>query len=152
MTLRRAALGLSLCLVGAPPAVAAAQGGPSANLTVNPADVVFATPSEFEFDTGWVDHQGVAVTVEPRNRNRQNWQVFVQASAADMGGYGKAVQDILVRVQGSATWVPVSTTARMIAEGTGTTTVTIYYRLLLDWTVDVPGSYSVPLEYTSATF
>jgi hypothetical protein len=147
-----AAFGLAAGLVAALPAAGAAQGGPSAKVTVSPADVVFASPSEFDFDAGWVDHGGVTITVEPKNRNRQNWQLFVQASAADMGGYGKPVQDIMVRAQGSASWIPLGTTAQMIAEGTGTTTVTLYYRLLLDWSVDAPGAYSVPLEYTSTSF
>ena len=140
--------------LGAPtPVDAQGQGrGPAAQLTVSPADVVFPSPSELDFDMGWVDHTGVAITIEPRNRNRQNWQLYVQASAADMGGYGKPVQDIMVRVEGSGSWIPVSTTAQMIAEGTGTATVTIYYRLLLDWSLDAPGSYSVPLEYDSSTF
>lgn len=126
-------------------------GGPPAGLSVEPADVVFASPSELEFDLGWVDHGGVSITVEPR-ANRPNWQLFVQASAADMGGYGKPVQDLQVRVQGSSSWMSLNTTAQMIAEGSGTSTVTVYYRLMLSWSVDAPGAYSVPLEYTASSF
>lgn len=138
------------------PAGASAQrpggGGPQANVTVSSAEVLFPSPTYAEFDNGWVDHGGVTVTVEPRNKNRQNWQLFVQAAAADMGGYGKPVQDILVRVQGSASWTPLSTTAQMVAEGTGTGTVTLYYRLLLDWSLDAPGTYTVSFDYSSTTF
>jgi len=131
------------------PAPAAAQ---KANLTLAPADVVFPSPTDVDFLAGWVDYGGVSVTVAPRNKKKQDWQLFLQTSAADMGGYGKPVQDILVRVQGSSSWIPLTTTAQLIAEGTGTTTVTVYYRLLLDLTVDDPGSYAVPLEYSSTTF
>lgn len=127
-------------------------GGPPANLTVAPVDVAFPPPDQFAFGAGFVDHGGVSITVEPKNKNRQNWQLFVQASAADMGGYGKPVQDVLVRAQGSATWIPLTTTTQLIAEGTGTSTVTIYYRLLLDWGVDAPGTYSVSLEYNTTSF
>lgn len=127
-------------------------GGPPADLTVVPVDVAFPMPDQFSFNAGFVDHGGVTVTVEPKNKNRQNWQLFVQASAADMGGYGKPVQDVLVRAQGSPTWIPLTTTAQLIAEGTGTSTITIYYRLLLDWALDAPGTYSVPLEYYSTSF
>lgn len=144
------ALPLVAVLFGAPGS-AAAQGGPSARMTVAPADVVFDPPSDFEFDVGWVDHVGVNITIEPRG-NRPNWELFVQASAADMGGYGKPVQDILVRVQGSTSWTPLGTTAQLVGQGSGATTVTVYYRLLLDWTLDAPGSYTVPLEYTSRSF
>ena len=141
-------------ILGAPASLEAQRpgGGPGAQLTISPADVVFPSPSEVDFDMGWVDHSGVTITVEPRNRNRQSWQLYVQAGAADMGGYGKPVQDIMVRVEGSSSWVPISTTAQMIAEGSGPATVTVHYRLLLDWSLDAPGSYSVPLEYDSTAF
>lgn len=152
-------LGPALLVVGAVltvPEPAAGQGrpggGPPARLTVVPVDVAFSTPDQFAFGAGFVDHPGVTITVEPRNKNRQNWQLFVQASAADMGGYGKPVQDVLVRAQGSPTWIPLTTTAQLIAEGTGTSTITIYYRLLLDWGIDAPGTYSVPLEYQTTSF
>jgi hypothetical protein len=120
-------------------------------MTVAPTDVVFTPPRELEFDVGWVDHVGVSITIEPRG-NRPNWELFVQASAADMGGYGKPVQDILVRVQGSTVWTPLSTTALLVGQGSGPATVTVYYRLLVDWTRDGPGAYTVPLEYTSRSF
>ncbi len=131
------------------PAPAAAQ---KANVTLAPADVVFPNPTDIDFLTGWVDYGGVTITVDPRNKKKQNWQLFLQTTAADMGGYGKPVQDILVRVQGSSSWIPLTTTAQLLAEGTGTTTVTVYYRLLVDLTVDDPGAYTVPLEYSSTTF
>lgn len=133
------------------PSPAAAQG-PGAAITLAPADVVFPSPNDVDFDAGWVDHGSVAVTVEPRNRNRQNWQLFVQASAADMGGYGKPVSDILVRASGSPDWVPLSTAATLVAEGTGAATITLYYRLLLAWSLDSPGAYTVPLEYSASSF
>ena len=152
---RRAVLGLAAFVLAVAPGALSAQrpgGGPSAQVTVAPADILFPAPSELDFEVGWVDHGGVAITVEPRNRNRPNWQLFVQAAAADMGGYGKPVGDILVRVQGSSSWVPLTTTAQLVAEGSGTATVTLYYRLALDWSTDAPGTYTVPVEYSSASF
>lgn len=129
-----------------------AGGGPAARVTLSPVDVVFPTPSQFDFDAGWVEHGGVSIAIEPRNKNRPNWQLFLQAMAADMGGYGKPVQDIEVRVEGSSSWSPLSTTPLLVAEGSGSSTITIYYRLALDWMVDGPGTYTVPLEYSSSTF
>ncbi|MFO7893914.1 MAG: hypothetical protein R6U63_09275 [Longimicrobiales bacterium] len=150
-------LGAAVLLLIAAPGTLVAQGppgggGPSANVTVAPPDILFPAPAQLDFEAGWVEHGGVSITIEPRNKNRQNWQLFVQASAADMGGYGKPVNDILVRVQGSASWAPLGTTAQLLAEGSGATTVTVYYRLALDWTLDAPGTYSVPIEYTSTSF
>lgn len=155
MTSRRrvaAAAVAALLLVMAPAAEAQGPPGAPAALSVAPADVAFPTPADADFVVGWVDHGGVSVTVEPRNRNRANWQLFLQASAADMGGYGKPVQDLRVRADGSSTWVALSTTPILVAEGTGVTTVTVHFRVLLDLKRDDPGSYSVPLEYTATTF
>lgn len=146
-----ATLAATALAVGASPGALAAQGGPPANITLAPADVVFPSPTDIDFDGGWVDHGGISVTVEPRNQRRQNWQLFVQASAADMGGYGKPVQDILVRAEGGA-WMALGTTTTLVAEGTGPTTVTLFFRLLLDWTLDEPGVYSVPVEYSVTSF
>lgn len=139
------------------PSTVAAQGpppgpgGPPAQLTVSPTDVMFPAPTDIEYDAGWVDYGGVSITLEPRG-NRNNWQLFVQASAADMGGYGKPVGDVLVRAEGSSSWTPLTTTAQMVAEGSGTATITVYYRLLLDWSLDEPGAYSVPIEYSAQSF
>jgi hypothetical protein len=147
---------VSLAVLLAAPTALAAQGrpggGPPANVTVAPTDVLFPAPAEVDFETGWVDHGGVTISVEPRNKNRPNWQLFVQASAADMGGYGKPVEDILVRVEGSSSWIPLSTTARLVAEGSGAASVTVYYRLTLDWATDGPGTYTVPIEYSASSF
>ncbi len=146
-----AALGAATLAVGATPVALSAQGGPPASVTLAPADVVFPSPTDVDFDGGWVDHGGISVTVEPKNKRRQNWQLFVQTSAADMGGYGKPVQDILVRAEGGS-WTPLGTTGALVAEGTGLTTVTLFFRLLLDWTRDEPGVYSVPIEYSATSF
>lgn len=128
------------------PAAVDAQGGPPLVLTVVPADLLFPTPTDASFDMGWVDHGGVTVSVSPRNPNRPGWQLFISALAADMGGYGKPVQDILFRVQGSGTWTPLNTVDQLVAQGSGDTTITIYFRLGLSWEADLPGSYSVPFE------
>lgn len=129
----------------------AAQGPPPARVTLLPPGVVFPTPSEPEFDAGWVDHPGMVITVEPRNPNRPDWQLFIRATAPDMGGYGKPVSDILYRPEGSSAWTPLSTSPQILAEGFQAGTVTVYFRLRLDWLLDAPGSYDVPLEITSST-
>lgn len=146
-----AALVAAALAAGASPLALAAQGGPPSNVTLAPADVVFRSPADIDFDGGWVDHGGISVTVEPRNRQRPNWQLFVQASGADMGGYGKPVQDILVRAEGGS-WTPLGATGTLVAEGSGPATVTLFFRLLLDWTLDEPGVYSVPIEYSATSF
>jgi hypothetical protein len=138
-----AALGLALL-----PAVVNAQGGPPVNVTVTPTEVLFPTPTVASFEAGWVDHGGVTVTVSPRNQNRPNWQLNISASAADMGGYGKPVQDLMFRVQGTSTWVPLNTVDQPVLQGSGNSTITVFFRVRLDWYSDVPGTYSVPFEFS----
>lgn len=147
LALRTLLAGVTLALL---PALAAGQGGPPTEITVTPMDVMFSTPSYLDFDAGWVDHGGITVTVSPRNRNRP-WQLHIQAAAADMGGYGKPVQDILFRVQGASTWTPLTTTTQLVTQGSGDMTFTVYLRLLLDWTVDEAGTYSVPFEFVGTS-
>lgn len=143
-------LPLTLALAG--PALPSALAAQAVDITLAPAEVAFPSPTEVAFDAGWVDHGGISVTVEPKNRNRQSWQLFISATAADMGGYGKPVQDVLVRAQDASAWNPLSTTETLVAEGTGAGTVTLHFRLLIDWTADEPGVYSVPLRYTASAF
>jgi hypothetical protein len=140
-----------LAVLVAAPATASAQGPPAAT-TIVPGDVFFPSPGVATVDLGWVDHGGVTVTVEPRNRNRPRWQLFAAATAADMGGYGKPVQDILYRVQGAADWTPLTPSAQLVASGSGAQTVTVYFRLLVDWSLDLPGTYSVPVAFSTTTF
>jgi hypothetical protein len=148
MSARAVWFGLAALVLAVPGGLA----GQPADVTLAPADVLFPEPVDIDFSAGWVDHDGVTVTIQPKNKNKQNWQLFVQASAADMGGYGKPVQDILVRAQGASSWTPLDTSGTLVAEGTGDTTLTLYFRLLLDITADVPGYYSVPLEYSANAF
>lgn len=127
------------------------QGPPPARVTLLPPTVVFPSPGEAQFDVGWVEQDGM-IAVEPRNANRPNWQLFIRATAADMGGYGKPVEDVLYRADGASDWVPLSTAPQLLAEGSEPGTITVRFRLRLDWLTDVPGVYDLPFSITSSTF
>lgn len=144
-------LGILLSLLVLPPTPLAGQG-PPIRLDIAPVDAQFAMPSHVDFELGWMDHPGFLANVEPRSRNKPNWQLFLAASSADMGGYGKSVQDLLFRPEGSAQWQPLTQNPQLVAEGAGEATVRIYLRVLLNWEADIPGSYSLPLEFSSSTF
>jgi hypothetical protein len=147
----RLACGLAVASAALVPGPTHAQAPPPARVTLMPAAVVFPSPTEASFDAGWIEHGGMVVTVEPRNPNRPNWHLFIRATDADMGGYGKPVGDIVFRVDGASGWTPLSTTPQPLAEGSHNRTITVFFRLLLDWLTDGPGTYQIPFEITSST-
>jgi hypothetical protein len=122
--------------------------GPPIRVTPTPATIAFPTPGIAEFDLGHVDQSGVTVAVRPRP-NKGPWELRIRADAPDMGGYGKPVSDILWRPEGSSTWRPLSTTDDVVIQGQSDQDVVIYFRLLLDWTLDEPNTYSANIVFTA---
>ena len=132
-------------------AALAGAGGASAQGTIRvdltPVTVAFAAPGIADFDAGWIDHPGVSVAVESRPASRA-WELRLRALEPVMGP-GKGIDQLLWRVDGSSVWTPMNTTDVMLLQGTGDQTVTVYFRMLLSWTADVPGSYSANLDFTA---
>jgi hypothetical protein len=136
------------------PRAVAAQGGPppgkggggGLKLTLSQTAISFPTPGVLEFDAGWVDASEITAAIDDRG-NPDAWELRIRAEVPDMGGYGKPVADILFRPQGSSTWTPVSTTDQVIAQGTGSQSVTIFFRLRLDYASDLPNNYAADLTF-----
>jgi hypothetical protein len=138
---------LSALLVGGVLAVPSAGSAQAAKVKVQLSQnaVPFPTPGISEFDVGWVESSGIVVTVQPRKKQTNPWQILIRTDDLDMGGYGKPVGDILWRPAGSTTWTPLTNTNQIVAQGTGQQSVTIYFRLRLDYATDIPGAYSLDL-------
>ncbi len=128
---------------GPPPGVG---GGGALRLSLSQEAIAFPMPGIAEFDAGWVDATGITAEVTDRGRP-DTWELRVRADVADMGGYGKPVGDILFRPEGSNTWTPLSTTDQVIAQGSGDGSVTIYFRLRLDYAADLPDNYTADLTF-----
>lgn len=117
-------------------------------VSLSTTTVGFPSPGITHFDTGWIDHPGMVVSVQSRPPTNL-WELRLRADAADMGGYGKPVGDLHWRTDGSAAWTPVTGTDQAVIQGQGDQDITLYFRLLLDWTVDLPDSYMAGLTFTA---
>lgn len=127
------------------PGRARAQGNVQVDLSTTA--IVFATPGIADFDAGWIDHGGVTVSVQSRPANRP-WELRLGASTGTLGA-GKPIGDLEWRRAGTGTWTPMTQLDTAVLQGTGNQDVTIYFRLLLSWARDPPGSYSAGLEFTA---
>ena len=63
---------------------------------------------------------------------------------------GKPVSDIEFQQDGSGIWIPLTTTDQLLAVGDRNRTVTLQFRLALDWTLDVPGQYETDFTAKAA--
>ncbi len=130
-----------------PPGGGGPPGAPIA-LSLSPAAIAFSTPGVAEFDAGRVDSPPITITIEPVNRVRP-WQLYLESASPDFGGYGKPLETLLVRTEATG-WAPVSQVSQPIATGTGPQTVVLFFRVLLDWALDEPGSYGAALAFDAA--
>lgn len=147
MSTARVLLVLGFVILCLPRPTAAQQGRITVDLA--PASVTFQPPGITDFDTGWIDHPGVTVSVVSRPQHVA-WELRLHATDAGLGGYGKPLADLLWRQAGSSAWTPLTETDAVLLQTTGDADITIYFRLLLDWEADLPGSYSTGLSLTAA--
>lgn len=118
------------------------------SISLSPRQITFPTPTATHFNQGWIESDPIRVIV--------TFNIFwpigslatsLEADAPDMGGYGKPVSTLLYRVSGSSDWIPVSTQPQQISgRGFLAASTKVYFRILLDWQLDEPGTYSVPLQ------
>lgn len=142
-----ALIALATALLLAAPASAQRNVPGTLQLTLSSATVGFPTPGVADFDARWIEHPGFVVSVSSRPPT-STWELRVRADAADLGGYGKSVSDLLWRTEGSAMWTPLTGSDEPIAAGQGDTEITVYFRLLLDWEHDQPDVYSAGLTFS----
>lgn len=141
-------IGSLLALYAAP---AAAQGPPADRGRLDVAlatAVVFPTPTVADYDTGWVEHTGFIVSIASRPAT-EPWELRLRANTATMGGYGKPIDDILWREDGSTIWTPLAGTEQMVLQGNGDQDVTLHFRVRLDWSKDSPDTYSAGLSFSA---
>lgn len=119
---------------------------------------------ETAYDAGFVESAANA-TVLTLDANKQ-WSLGVNYSGAgwtDPGAYDKDEDDLLIRITNTPTGTiqnsfdSYQTTSSSKTEmldhtaGVSNNTVNIQTRVLLDWTQDIPGAYSITLVYTMET-
>lgn len=114
-------------------------------LWASPTLVQFPTPGTAEFVAGNVVQGPVDFLVLMFNQRR--WDLTFRALQPTMGGYGKPASDAQVRLDGSTTWVPITSANQVIASGRGSTFVRVHFRITLDMSIDLPDTYELPIRF-----
>ena len=156
--MRRSGTGIGMALLAAlllalPPYV-----GAQVRLTLSGAPLVFPAPAVTDYDAGFVAAPtGVGFTVDVLSGNRRTSRttiVSLRSSSASLGG-GKPVSDLQWRRADLATWNAMTTTdatveSRQVVRNTlnDPWSNTVFFRVLLSWTGDPPGTYSAGLVFT----
>lgn len=144
-----------LLLLGAAPAGARAQVCDTGfrdniGMTVTPEAVTYPLVGPTHFTQGFVEQIGaVTIRTSPQNPNRQWYLCLRSLDAAHSGPYAKPLHHLEWSLDGT-TWRPITTSLQRIVTWFGYREIIVYYRVLLDWTQDVPGTYNVDLHYTLA--
>lgn len=119
---------------------------------------------ETAYDAGYVESAADAVIIT-LDANKA-WQLGVNYSGSGWtcpGAYDKAESDLTVKISNSPTGTiqgtfasytaPTDTKVAMLSHTAGVSdnVVNVQTKVLLDWTADIPGVYSITLVYTMET-
>jgi hypothetical protein len=126
-------------------------------LTLSNAPAVFPAPAVADYDAGFVnDPTGITwtISVAGGGGKMRTSIVSIRSSSASLGG-GKALSDLQWRRADLATWNAMTTTnatieSRQIQDKklNDPWSNTVFFRMLLSWTTDPPGTYSAGLVIT----
>jgi hypothetical protein len=156
--MRRPRTTIGTALVAALLFAAPVCAGAQVRLTLSGAPLVFPAPTVTDYDAGFVAAPtGVGFTVDVLSGNRRTQRttiVSIRSSSVSLGG-GKPVSDLQWRRADLATWNAMTTTdatveSRQVARNTlnDPWSNTVFFRVLLSWTGDPPGTYSAGLVFT----
>ena len=144
------AISLALALLASP---LAAQ---KTSLTLGNATVTFPAPTATDYINGFVDAAtGVSFTLSATQGNASHTTtVSIRSTSANLGG-GKIIGDLQWRRSDLATWNSISLTDSQVEQKIMIRSVlndpwsnTIFFRMILHWTTDAPGTYSANYQVT----
>jgi hypothetical protein len=127
------------------------------SLTLSGAPSVFPTPAVTDYDNGLVNNAtGITFTLAVTGGAATNRTtiVSIRSSSASLGG-SKPLSDLQWRRADLATWNAMTTSNATIESRTvkkngvnDPWSNTVFFRMLLSWTSDAPGTYSAGLVFT----
>lgn len=151
----RPALLVALTLA-ASAATAEAQGNPRTDLALSGATVTFPAPTATDYLAGFVNStSGVTFTVDAANGSQPHTTtVQIRSLSASLGG-GKVLADLQWRRSDLVAWNTIALTDAQVEQRVQVRGVlndpwsnTIFFRMLLTWTADAPGTYSANYQIT----
>jgi len=143
----------SPCRVNVPAPNATAITNPRVIFLVSQSpSVVTWTVTQANLDAGSSDAVAVTFVV---NSNRA-WTLSVNGATtwtvSGGGNTAKAPADLRWALSSAVTGTAITTTPATVQSGSaGTTTLVIYFKTLLRWTSDRPGTYSMPITFLLAS-
>jgi hypothetical protein len=143
------AISLALALFASP---LAAQ---KTTLALGNATVTFPAPTATDYVNGFVNAAtGVTYTVNSVSGPQRTTTVSIRSTSASLGG-GKVIGDLQWRRSDLATWNSVTLTDAQLEQRVVVNnglndpwSNTIFFRMILHWTTDAPGTYSANYQLT----
>jgi hypothetical protein len=144
-----AAISLALALFASP---LLAQ---KTTLTLGNGTVTFPAPTATDYINGFVDAAtGVTFTINSVSGAQRTTTVSIRSTSANLGG-GKVIGDLQWRRSDLATWNSVTLTDAQLEQRVVVNkglndpwSNTIFFRMILNWTTDAPGTYSANYQMT----
>jgi hypothetical protein len=124
-------------------------GAQKTSLAVTGGTVTFPTPTVTDYVNGYVDAAaGATFTIGAQTGASRTTTVFVRSTSANLGG-GKLIADLQWRRSDLATWNSISLTDAQVEQRVlirnslnDPWSNTIFFRMVLSWARDAPGTYS----------
>jgi hypothetical protein len=144
-----AAISLALVLCASP---LAAQ---KTILTLAGGTITFNAPTAADYIAGYVDSPtGVTFTLNAQTGASRTTTISIRSTSVSLGG-GKAIGDLEWRRSDLAAWNSITLSdaqveQRIVVRGVlnDPWTNTIFFRMLLTWTTDAPGTYTGNYQIT----
>jgi hypothetical protein len=119
------------------------------DIAVTGGTVTFPAPTVTDFVNGYVDATaGVTFTINATTGTSRTTTVSVRSTSANLGG-GKLIGDLQWRRSDLATWNSISLTDAQVEQRivirnslNDPWSNTIFFRMVLTWATDAPGTYS----------
>jgi hypothetical protein len=124
---------------------------PTVRVTVTPTVATLASPDATDFTNGFSISLGHTAVIKANNA----WQLLISSGQAlwTAGGGGRPNKpdgDLLWGLSSGGPFTAVTGTPVQVTTGTATnaTSVSIYYKVLWVWNLDIPGTYTLPVTLT----
>lgn len=116
-------------------------------VTVTPSAANLGIPTAADYDAGFSQALGHTISILANT----GWDLSIastQGNWTNSGGRGnKPRADLLWSTNAAGPFTPITNIATSVVTGGATTsaTVTLHYRIIWNWTLDTPATYSLPL-------
>lgn len=133
-----------------------AAQNPKTDLNLAGATITFAAPTATDYAAGWINSPtGVTFTIDATLGNQSHTTtVLIRATSANLGG-GKLIGDLQWRRADLPAWNSITATDAQVEQRIQIRNGlndpwgnTVFFRMLLNWTTDVPRTYSANYRIT----